>query len=125
MKEEIIAGIQNAIERGASLEQATQSFINAGYNPMEVKEAATSFTAGASEFTAHPSSLPATPAFPVDSPKFPQSYQSTKPLPKIRVASKPKKNIGIIIALSAILVLLLGGIVFILIQSGILASIGK
>ncbi len=50
MKEEIIAGIQNAIERGESLENAVQSFINAGYNSQEVREAAQSFTMGASTF---------------------------------------------------------------------------
>ncbi len=39
MKDEIEAGLQNAMERGESLEQAKQSFINAGYNPQEVAEA--------------------------------------------------------------------------------------
>lgn len=42
--EEIIGGLRNAIERGASLEQAVQSFINAGYNPIEVKQAAQSLS---------------------------------------------------------------------------------
>jgi len=40
MKDEIQAGIKNAIERGYTLEEAIQSFISAGYNPVEVKEAA-------------------------------------------------------------------------------------
>lgn len=40
MREELEAGLKNAIERGSSLEEAVQSFINAGYNPVEVKEAA-------------------------------------------------------------------------------------
>lgn len=39
MKEEIISGLKNALERGSSLEKAIQSFINAGYNPSEVREA--------------------------------------------------------------------------------------
>ncbi len=47
MRDEIWAGLKNAIERGASLEQAVQSFISAGYNPIEIKEAAGSFSQGA------------------------------------------------------------------------------
>ncbi len=40
MKEEIAAGIRNALERGSSVEEAIQSFINAGYNSDEVRQAA-------------------------------------------------------------------------------------
>ena len=47
MRNEISAGIKNALERGYSLEEAIQSFINAGYNPVEVKESANSLTSGA------------------------------------------------------------------------------
>ena len=46
MREDIFAGLRNAIERGATLEQAVQSFINAGYNPVEVKQAAESIDRG-------------------------------------------------------------------------------
>lgn len=41
MKEEILGGLKNAMDRGDSLEKAAKSFINAGYNPSEVKEAIT------------------------------------------------------------------------------------
>ena len=51
MNEEILAGIKNAIERGYSLEQAVQSFINAGYNAMEVRNIAETFSTGASTLT--------------------------------------------------------------------------
>ncbi|MEK6928850.1 MAG: hypothetical protein AABW65_02765 [Nanoarchaeota archaeon] len=47
MKEEIIGGLKNAIERGYSLEEAVQTFINAGYNPFEVNEVAKIINAGA------------------------------------------------------------------------------
>jgi hypothetical protein len=40
MNEEILSGLKNAVARGFSLEDSIQSFINAGYNPAEVKEAA-------------------------------------------------------------------------------------
>jgi|SRR3989344_385992 len=39
MKEEILSGLKIALERGSSLEKAMQSFINAGYNPSDVREA--------------------------------------------------------------------------------------
>ncbi len=40
MKEEIIGGIRNALERGESIENAMQTFINAGYSAIEVRGAA-------------------------------------------------------------------------------------
>lgn len=46
MKDEIIAGIKNALERGESLDQAMQTFINAGYKSVEIREAANSLTGG-------------------------------------------------------------------------------
>jgi len=42
IKEDIIAGLKNAMEKGATLEQAKASFINAGYNPGDVEAAASS-----------------------------------------------------------------------------------
>jgi len=42
MREDILRGLKNAIERGEPLEKAVQSFISAGYNPVEVKQAAES-----------------------------------------------------------------------------------
>lgn len=40
MREDIIGGLKNALERGASLEEAIRSFTNAGYVEKEVREAA-------------------------------------------------------------------------------------
>ena len=40
MREDIVTGLKNAMQRGESLEKSMQSFINAGYNPIEVKQAA-------------------------------------------------------------------------------------
>ncbi len=39
-KDEIEAGIKNALKRGEDLEKAKQSFINSGYNPDDVESAA-------------------------------------------------------------------------------------
>jgi len=46
MNNEIVAGLKNAVERGVSLDSAVQSFINSGYNPVEVKEAARILSSG-------------------------------------------------------------------------------
>ena len=43
VREELVAGIRNALDRGQSLEQAIQSMITAGYAENEVNEAVTEF----------------------------------------------------------------------------------
>ncbi len=55
MREDIVAGLKNALEREIPLEKAIQSFINAGYNPVEVKQAAESMTDGATATINHES----------------------------------------------------------------------
>lgn len=40
VKDEIVIGLQNAVQRGESLEKAMASFFNAGYNLQEVQQAA-------------------------------------------------------------------------------------
>ncbi len=47
MKDELVSGLKNAIERGSSLEQAIQSFLNAGYSPTDVSDAARFVSSGA------------------------------------------------------------------------------
>mgnify|MGYP001581694869 CR=1 FL=1 len=42
VREDILGGLRNALERGETLEQARQSFINSGYPEKEVDEAAAS-----------------------------------------------------------------------------------
>lgn len=46
MRDDIYGGLKNAIEKGESLDSAVQSFINAGYSSLEVKEAAQAFGYG-------------------------------------------------------------------------------
>jgi FtsZ-interacting cell division protein ZipA len=48
MRDEIIAGLRNGVARGQTLEQAAQSFVNAGYNPQEVRAAYQMLSSGAS-----------------------------------------------------------------------------
>ena len=40
VRQDLVYGLKNAIERGASLEQAKQSFLSSGYSREEVEEAA-------------------------------------------------------------------------------------
>jgi len=58
MREEIVAGLQNAVARGQTLEQAAQSFINAGYNPQEVKAAYQMLSSGATSVFTNANSPP-------------------------------------------------------------------
>jgi len=51
MNDELTGAIRNALERGFSLEQAIQSLINAGYNSIEVNEAAKFFNQSASSIS--------------------------------------------------------------------------
>ena len=39
MRDEIIGGIKNAVDRGSSINEAAKSFVNAGYSKIEVTEA--------------------------------------------------------------------------------------
>lgn len=74
MSEEIVAGIRNAMERGASLQQAVQSFINAGYSAYEVREAERAISGGVSSIvypeatvvSSEENSLPEIPVFPAN-----------------------------------------------------------
>jgi hypothetical protein len=63
MKEEILGGIQNSLERGETLDKAVKSFINAGYNPQEVNSAADMIRSGASPFITSPSPREEKPTF--------------------------------------------------------------
>jgi len=43
VRPDILGGLKNALERGESLDRAVNSFVDAGYDPKEVKEAALKF----------------------------------------------------------------------------------
>jgi hypothetical protein len=101
-KEEIISGLQNAIARGQSLEQAAQSFINAGYNPIEVKAAASIVSSGVSDFTQSDYS----PSSQQQQPQSTQNQQSPS-VPSPITSPKKQTGKGKIIALAIILILLL------------------
>jgi len=124
IKEEIAAGIKNAIERGDSLEKAKQSFINAGYNPQEVEQAAASIGGVLKNYSPPAQSIPhlntkgqkqipATSSLQAPAPQQTQSSQ-TKPLPTQTQVKKPKKPIIVflIIILAILLFFLLISLLF-------------
>jgi hypothetical protein len=100
MKEEIIGGLKNAIERGEPMEKAVQSFVKAGYNPQEVRAAANALSQGATSII-HAEEKPAEKPFPT--PSSPLS-------PEGKPAEKKKSRRTLIIILIVILVLIIGAI---------------
>ena len=46
MRDDIFGGLRNALEHGATLEQAIRSFVNAGYHEAEVREVAQTLQGG-------------------------------------------------------------------------------
>ena len=121
-KEEIAGGLKNAMERGYSLEQAVQSFINSGYNPDEVREAANLITQGGVSqliqpaVTAQAISSQQTPLFteegvpqPPQPPQLPQEAQVPVAVITAQEA-KPKKK-WLVITLVVLLAVLAGSII--------------
>lgn len=121
MKEEIIAGIRNALDRGFSISQAVQSFINAGYNPNDVREAAEAFS-GASHIAFAQgeeqketfSSKEVVAVQPLVQNIQPQNIQIQNTPVQVAGSVQKEKGSGkkIIIALVIILAILLGALIF-------------
>jgi hypothetical protein len=99
MRRDIYGGLKNAVERGEPIEKAIQSFLNAGYSDVEVREAADQLT---------PSSIALIKPEVHTSQQTQQKY--FKPVSLERKMVKPKKPIGRIILLSLILIILLGAL---------------
>lgn len=133
MREDIVAGLRNALEHGASLEQAVQSFINAGYNAIEVRQAAQTLSAGVTSII-NPESRQISPQITPSLVTYSQQIQQPtsqfqQQIPRTSVQQNPYANVrrlneirqiprrknrhGVLIAiLIVILLLLLGGLVF-------------
>ena len=111
-KEEIIAGLKQAIERGYNLEQAKQSFINAGYSREEVEEAASSFGGVTTQYPQiqQPLQQPTQP--PSKLPPQPQQPSQQLPQQKIKKQKKSKKIIFLIIILIFLIILLAVSFIF-------------
>jgi len=139
VRQDIIAGLRNALQRGISLDQAVKSFISAGYNPADVNEAAKSFQGGTGitqPSEGAPQAAPASqpPAQEGQSVRTPTQTQGAPPtqgtqqpgvqqtqkLSNIRTTpstnmSRPRgKGMGLIITLVILLISLVGGLVWVI-----------
>lgn len=107
MREDIVAGLKNAFERGESIEKAVQAFISAGYNKDEVEEAAKSLGFSYSQqgqSTQVPplqqksqfQPLPKSPSLTQEIPNVPSSKQAQTTVPNASPApnnsEKPKSS---------------------------------
>ncbi len=109
MNEEILSGLKISVERGFTLDSAVQSFLNAGYNPAEVHEAAASISRPVSSSLIQP--LPKTTQIS----EAPQEVKAAKP------AASPKMKLLLIIAIILILLIIAGAIVTLLFKDQILS----
>lgn len=101
MKDEIYSGLKNAVERGSSLEEAMQTFINAGYNSSEVREAGKMLSGGVSDIV-----------FQNQSQQSQTKENNLIPPMPPPESSAGKKSKFIILAVIAVSLILLGAIGF-------------
>ena len=104
VREELVVALKNALERGQSIQEAIASLISAGFNPLEVREAAGEVNLDVVQKVSKPAEQISTT----------ENQSQFKPLPKTQLAQsmqqeKPKKaKLWLIILLSVIFILLLG-----------------
>lgn len=107
MNNEILGGLKNALERGESIDKAVQSFINAGYNPQLVHQAAIELSSGTTQIS-NPSSAEDIQA------KFPIYKPSNTPVnsgPQLK-SSTNKLVIGLIITFTVLIAIVILLILF-------------
>jgi hypothetical protein len=97
VREEITAGLQNAINRGESIEKAMQSMISAGYPQEEVQESSGYINMGTAGSVGAIASEAAQTA----------GYEAIE---KARGEKPKKKKTGLVILLLIVLLLIVGGI---------------
>ena len=114
-REDIIAGLRNALERGFSLEQAVQSFINAGYYPMDVQEAAKVF-GSVSNIVSQPTIVQQNNPSENLNTQYPSLQKlHIKKLQEIQspiVKETSHKGMVVILSLLILLVILIGGLIW-------------
>lgn len=78
-KQEIIAGLKHAIERGYNIDMAIQSFVNAGYNLQDVKDSADAIGSGIISS--------------IDTRESQQKQQSVKPIQPAQQIQSPQQTL--------------------------------
>ena len=116
IKEELVAGLKNAIERGADIERAKYSFISAGYSREEVEEAANSIRSGSVLSQEKELQIPVTPSY---SPKLSRPTR----IAEGSIKNKIRLNLKIILLVVVLIVLVGILIVTLLFREDILAWI--
>jgi len=109
MREDIYGGLKNAMERGATLEQAINSFVNSGYNEAEVREAANNIGAVSSLTSVAPTPKSQVPSISPQPKKF-KSLPAQQP--QVNKVIKKSHRARKIVILVVILLILIGLLVF-------------
>ena len=119
MKEEILGGLKNALERGITLEKAAQSFINAGYNALDVQEAVRSLGGVSAQLTpsapvqlTHSAPLSKSAPLPAQSPTLPSTSTASSPQPSAKKNTWHYVLIGLAIVIVLLIAALIGVIAF-------------
>lgn len=105
MKEELIGGLKNAIERGEPLEKAIQSFINSGYNATEVRAAAAELKKPGVTSILHPEESEGKEEEKEEKPK-----EEVKKLPAGKEPEPKKRDMGKTILIIGLILVALGSI---------------
>jgi len=109
VRQDIVAGIKNAIERGYSMEQAKQTMLNSGYKTGDINEAASYLTGGLG--TQIVQNVETKQQYENPSQQMQQSQeQQVQQLPTQNHDEEPKKKSSGMIILLVILLLSLVGI---------------
>jgi len=103
--DEILAGLNNAVSRGESLESAKQSLVMAGYNPQEIEDGANQINMGIIGTLPQQQSAPEYK--PLRKPEIQgETQKNISPSPSAQPSQK-KKLPKIVIILSIILVIII------------------
>jgi len=86
VREDIVGGLKNAVERGDSLQEAKNSFLSAGYSQKDIEEAADSLEKV--HVQTKKTDIPVPELFTASLEKPETKEGETKPLPQIKVKRK-------------------------------------
>ncbi|MCH7850887.1 MAG: hypothetical protein IH845_04565 [Nanoarchaeota archaeon] len=110
-EKELIGGLKNAIERGSTKEAASQSFLNAGYTPEEIKNSLSKINVQEVQATTPQTPITTTKTQPTTTTKTPKGTETkTNSLPVNSLPAKEEKTSKkLIIIVSIIIVSIMMG----------------
>ncbi len=106
VREELVTGLKNALARGQSLEKAINSLLSSGYNPDEVRDAASYANVGVTGNMGVVNSFPKNEVEQTQEAQF----QQVKLVQKLNDSTaEPKKSkVGLMILISLLVLLVIG-----------------